>query len=83
MQPSRFSIQAFGVCLVLLGGWISYHALAAITGYFHTGSIVWGSSSRRATGETALLFHGICLLAGCWLVAKGGYSFATGRDPEA
>jgi hypothetical protein len=83
MEHSRIRKQAFGICLLLLGGWISYNALGAISTYFHTGSVVWGSGPRRTEGEPALVFHGLYLLGGCWLIAKGGYSLATGRSPEA
>ena len=63
--------KTYGVFLFPLGGCFLYFSLSAICNYFETGVISWGRSPRRATGETALLFHGIMALAGAWAAAHG------------
>ncbi|KGM54901.1 hypothetical protein N800_02245 [Lysobacter daejeonensis GH1-9] len=83
MTPSRLGTQIFGLCLLLLGGWLCYNSLSAIAYYFQTGTISYGRPPRRVDGELALLFHSGWILMGAWGTSKGVILVATGREPRA
>lgn len=63
--------RTYGLLLICVGGSVMYASLSAIGTYFETGVISWGRYARRVTGEEALLFHGMMVLAGAWLAAGG------------
>lgn len=73
--------KIYGVFLFLLGVCFMYLSLSAVYSYFETGVIAWGRSPRRATGETALLFHAATILAGAWLSAHGIFRIFPSNAP--
>lgn len=81
MKPQ--SRRLAGLLLFCLGAWVLYASLSALHGYFGTGSISWGYSVRKATGERALILHGLAVLAGAVMAAKGmQYLIPVGGSPE-
>jgi len=72
--------RLWGTCLVCLGGVFLYSGYDAIHQYFATGLIVWGSSSRRITGEPALMMHGLAVLGGAYMAAEGVRQFLHGAE---
>jgi len=72
--------RLWGACLVCLGGVFLYGSLDSIQQYFVTGQIVWGSASRRMTGEPALMMNGLFVLLGAYMAAEGVRQFLLGSE---